>query len=108
MAINIQEILKQLKTGIGDLAKSTLKNYSEQAIKDAETLLSNMEADLKTWTAQLERGDLSTADFKDLVLGQKDLIKMVSLKQAGLAQIQIDQFKKGVLDLVVNTLSALV
>ena len=39
---------------------------------------------------------------RGLVRGQKDLAQMKALKQAGLAQVSIDTFTNGVLDIVIN------
>ena len=69
-------------------------------------MLDSVKEDLKKWTMALVNGDISEADFKDLLLGQKDLIKMVALKQKGLALIQADKFKSAVFDLIVNTIVA--
>ncbi len=103
MAPNIQDILKQLEQGITNIAQSSLKNYLSQAQVDGKSFLVAIQDDLTNWTNLLATGQLSANDFKDLVLGQKDLMQMVALTQAGVAAIQLDQFKQEVFGLVINT-----
>lgn len=103
MAVDINALLKQLETGIAGIAETSLKNYVAQANQDGKAFLNAMEDDLKQWSLELANETLNTADFKDLVLGQQDVLQMAALKQAGLTQIQLDQFKQAVLDLVINT-----
>lgn len=106
MAINIQDILNQLKQGVSKLAQTSLKNYAGKAQTDGQAILTLMESDLKNWTSKLASGQLSTSDFKDLVLDQKDKFEAAALTQAGLTAIQADQFKQDVLNLIINTITA--
>lgn len=108
MDINFEEVFAQLKQGIEQLAKKNVKDYIKQANSDGQKILSMMEDDLKIWTAQLANQEMSKADFRDLVLGQKDTLKIVSLKEAGLAAVQADRFKQGVFELIINTLTSVI
>jgi predicted transcriptional regulator len=92
-----------LKAGIPDLAQQLGQQYLETALKDSNDFLTSQHADLDRWTAELAAGQLSPDDFADLVKGQADLAEMTLLKQAGLAQVQIDRFVNGVLGLVIDT-----
>ena len=58
--------------------------------------------DLERWVDELERNEIDKSDFESLVRGQKDLAQMKALKQVGLAQVSIDTFTNGVLDIVIN------
>lgn len=106
MPFNVEEVLKQLKTGISDLAQSSVKKYVAQATSDGQSMLTSMESDLKNWTSSLASGALTPDDFKDLVLGQKDLLKLSALTQAGIAVIEADKFKQAVLNLVISTITS--
>lgn len=108
MAINFKTVLATLKQGIADLAGSTLKQYIAAATADGQAILNELSDDLKTWTKQLASGAISKDDFSDLVLGQADEIKMIALKQAGLAEVAVDQFKSGVFNLIINTIVGLI
>lgn len=105
MPINFQDIFNSLKQGVSNLAETSLKNFIGQAKSDGQNILDSMKDNLQNWTTQLANGEISPADFKFLVLGQKDLLEMVALKQAGLLLVQIDEFRNGVLNLIVNTVT---
>ena len=107
-AINFQEIFKELKDEAVKLALSTFKEYKDAAKTDAVDLIESLKDNLENWTVQLAEGKLSKADFEFLVLAQKELIEMNALKQAGLALIKADEFKNGLLNLVVKTVVGLI
>jgi hypothetical protein len=108
MPIDFAKVLKALKKGIVDLAEKDLKDYITAATKDGKDVLNAMKDDLKRWTKLLADGDLTPDDFKDLVLGQKDNLELVALKQAGLAEITADQFKNDLFDMITNTVIGLI
>lgn len=105
MAINFDTIFSTLKDGVFDLAKNSLNDFVSQAQADGTSVLNSMKRNLQKWTTQLANKEMSVDDFSDLVLGQKDLLELVALKQAGLALIRIDQFRTDLLNLVVSTIT---
>ena len=94
--------LNVLKDEIKDLAEDTLKDHAEADINDSKDFLEKTKDDLKRWTEQLARGELSQSDFKYLLEGKKDLAEMYALQQAGLALVKVDQFRKSLCDLIVE------
>lgn len=94
--------ISSLEDGIKKLASETLGGYKDVAISDSKEFLEKTKADLKKWTEELARGELSQDDFKFLVAGKKDLAELHGLKQAGLTLVKIESFKNGVIDIVVN------
>ena len=105
MSIEFGDIFEELKRGIAKLAASSLKKFLAQAKSDGQKMLDFMKQDLENWTIQLDNKEINADDFKFLVIGQKDLLEMAALKQAGLALVQIDGFKMSVLNLIINTLT---
>jgi hypothetical protein len=105
--IDFQKLFETLKNEVSALAISTFKKYEKEAEADSLKLLDKLKSNLKTWTQQLSDGKLSIKDFEFLILGQKELIEMIALKQAGLAAIQIDELKGNLLNLIFKTTSAL-
>lgn len=97
------EFKNSLEEGLKDLAGRTLKGFKDEALQDGKKFLKDTEDDLKRWTKLLASGDLSQEDFEWLVLSKKDLAELIALKQKGLAQVRIDRFRTGVVDLVINT-----
>lgn len=107
-AINFQEIFNGLKDEAVKLGLSTFNAYKNQAKTDAVSLLENLKENLENWTIQLAEGKLSKSDFEFLILGQKELIEMNALKQAGLALIKADEFKNSLLNLIAKTIIGLI
>jgi hypothetical protein len=101
--IDFPKILEQLKANLITLAQSTLTNYVSEAKTDAQNMIDSMKAKLERWTQLLAKGDLTVEDFEWLVYSQKDLIEMKALKEAGLAEIRIEQFKGSVINLIIDT-----
>jgi hypothetical protein len=101
--IDFSAIFQQLKTDLFNLAGVSFKDFVSEAKNDGQNLLESMKEKLERWTTLLAKGDLTIEDFEWLVNSQKDLAKMNALKEAGLTEIRIDQFKSSVLNLVVDS-----
>ena len=104
--MDVNAIIQTIETGIEGLAKTSLQNYLAQAKTDGQTMLSAVQGNLQGWANQLASNALSLDDFTFLVRGQQEVVEMAALTQAGVAAIQIDQFKQGVINLIVTTVSA--
>lgn len=102
---NFDDFLDTLKDEIVDLAKSHLDDARDEAIQDSEQFLEDSKEDLERWTRLLDEGRLSEKDFESLVKGQKDLAKMEALKEAGLAAVEVDRFRKSLFDRIIGAAS---
>lgn len=108
MPVDFDKIFNELKDEIKTLAKTTVKNYTKQAVADGQQFLQESEEKLRRWTLLLADKQLTTEDFEWLVMSQKDLAKMEALKQAGLALARIDAFRLSLLNLIIDTIFGLV
>ncbi len=108
MPIDFDNLFETLKTGVTEIAKKSIGNYLSQAQTDGHGLIEMMKTDIQKWTQQLANGTLSKDDFEYNLLGEKDGIAMNALKEAGFAEIAVDQFKKDILDLVKDTVFNLI
>lgn len=106
--IDFQQIFATLKSGVIDLAQKTGKEYADQATEDGKRILETMKEDLALWAQQLKNGQITPEELEFLLGTKEAVMKMVALKQAGLAQIQIDKFKDGLTSLITQTLSAVI
>ncbi|HXS37227.1 MAG TPA: hypothetical protein VN721_11040 [Flavipsychrobacter sp.] len=106
--IDLQSLTNTLKQGVIDLAKKTLKDYEDQAKADGQQTIDSMKDELETWGEELKSGQIDSDDLKDLIAGQEDLFKMTALEEAGVAAIEIDKFKSGLIELVTNTLLSII
>lgn len=100
--MNLTPILETIEKQAAALAKKMFAQYAQQAVRDAKDYLDNAQLDLKRWTDELARREIDKDEFRSLIQGQKDLAQMHALKQAGLAQVQIDRFVDGLFDIVVS------
>ena len=102
MAIDTGKIVEDVVTKTKALAEEKFKQYTKQAVADVKGTLEKGEADLKRWTEQLATNKIDNEEFKSLVRGKLDVAEMRALKQAGLAEVQIQSFVNGVIDIVVE------
>jgi hypothetical protein len=100
--IDIDRILKSIEDQTKTLAENQFKQYTQQAVADVKDSLQKAKDDLRRWTEELVRGDIDRDEFESLVEGELDVNEMRALKQAGLAEAQIQSFIDGVIDIVVN------
>jgi hypothetical protein len=100
---NIDNILTQVEQQTSKLAQTLLAKFEAQGVADAKDFVESTKGDLANWTNALEAGELDKDDFESLVRGETDLAEMRSLKEAGLAQITIDTFTNGVVQILINT-----
>lgn len=105
MAIEVNSIINTIKTGITGIAQTSLKNYLPQVEADAQSIANVLQSNIEAWTTQLTSGAISADDLKDLILTDEDVLKVAALTQKGLAQIQLDQFKQQVANLIVTTIT---
>jgi hypothetical protein len=108
MKIDFENVLQTLTQGITGIAEKDLKDYVSAATADGQAILNGLKGDLENWMNELAAGLMSKSDFADLVLGQKDEVELVALKQAGLAEIAVDQFKLDMCNLITSTITALI
>jgi hypothetical protein len=100
--VNIDNVLKSIEEQSRSLVEKLFKQYSQQAFTDLSDFLRKSSADLERWIQELARGEIDKDEFRSLAQGQLDVADMRALKQAGLAQVRIDIFTSGVLDIVVG------
>lgn len=106
--INFDQLFEDLKSGAESVAKNSLQAYVDQAKKDGQEALSSMKANLQRWAAEVETGVLTKDDLKFLLQEETALDEMNALKQAGLAEVQIDKFKNGLINMILGTLTSVV
>jgi len=97
------DFLKEIVSGSKDLAKGALKDLAAQVKNDTQDFINQAKNDLRDWTRELAAGELSKAEFTDLVKGQADLAELHALTEAGIALTRLDRFRDALVQLVVNT-----
>jgi hypothetical protein len=102
--IDFADIFNQLKSDTANFAQTSLKSYVDDAKSDCQNFLESVKDKLEKWTGLLANGSLAKEDFEWLVYSQKELAEMNALKQAGLAEISIDQFRGGLINLIIDSI----
>ncbi len=99
---DIDKIIQSAEQGIAHLAETTFTTYKTQAIADGNAFLQAAKADLQNYTDQLEQGQITADQFRDLMQDEGDLAKMDALKEAGLAHAAFDSFINGVISIIIT------
>jgi hypothetical protein len=97
-----QAAINQIGKDIATLAKTLFKKYAQQAETDGNAFWMKTKQEVEKWLQQLENKAISKKNFQSLVRGESNLAEMEALKQAGLAQVSIDTFIQGVIDIIIN------
>jgi hypothetical protein len=105
---DFDSLFNTIKDGTADLAKETFKGYKEDALEDARAFLEKIKNDAKRWANLAASGDLTADELVYLMKGKEALLEMVALKRAGLALVQLDKFKSGLINIVVDGIFKLI
>ena len=100
--VNVDNILKSIEEQSRRLVEKLFKQYLQEAVVDVRDFLQRSTVNLERWAQELAHRSIDKAEFKSLVRGQLDVAEMRALKQAGLAQVKIEIFTNGLLDIVVS------
>ena len=101
---DLEQIWESVRNSVIELAKSTFADLKNEAVKDVTDFLDKTKADVVTWTQQFSKQELTEAEFKSLISGQKDLAEMQLLHEAGVALIKIDKFKRTLFNTIISTI----
>ena len=107
MPANFEDVFNDLKQGVAALARETITSYAAQAATEGRQILVKMKDKLKRWSKEYAAGNLNDADLQFLMASEKELMEMKALQQLGIAKIQLDKFKNGMINLVVKAIGSL-
>ncbi len=71
-------------------------------MSDAQAFRTKAEQQLAEWVTELAKNEITQKNLQSLVRGERDLAEMAALKQAGLAQVALDTFTNGFMEIVLN------
>jgi hypothetical protein len=104
--MNFDAILQSIEGQTKALAQKLLKGYTDQALSDVKGFAQDSKANLERWTQEVLQKQMTADDYESLVKGELDVAEMRALKQAGLAQVQIDTFTSGFLEILTSAVVA--
>lgn len=97
---NIDSILDELKEGALNAAKEAGTKFLETAGHDALNFVQAALPALARYADLLLAKQITEDEFTHLVLGLRDLAEMNGLTAAGLAAIEVDKTRNGILKVV--------
>ena len=93
----------RIEKDISDLAKRLFKDFVNQAKGDGKQFVDDNKDAFVRRTEQFKNGEISETNYKNGLLNLLALAKMERLKQEGLAQVAIDKFTGGVIDILIDS-----
>ncbi|MEM6656640.1 MAG: hypothetical protein AAF625_01020 [Pseudomonadota bacterium] len=99
---------KAVKDGAGELADNLFQNWRNEAKEDAEDFIELSKSKLPKWTEALALGHINKAEFDLLVRSLEALAHLNALKAKGLAKQKLEQFRVGLISLVIKSAIAAV
>lgn len=91
-----------IETQTVKLAETLLRGYAAQASSDARAFQARAQQQIAEWLEELRNNEITEKNFASLLRGERDLAEMIALKQAGLAQVALDTFTNGFIEIVLN------
>jgi len=100
---DIENAVDGILTSLTRSAKSRFKDRYEAARKELEKFKERMKSDLVRYTEALADGELTKAQFKQLIGDNLRLAEMKGLTQAGITAAEVDKYKVAALKKIVST-----
>lgn len=97
------DFLAAAKANLSALGQDSFEGYSDQVKAMAQAALDKAKVNLALWTSQLAAGQLSEAEFKNLVQGETDLTEIAGYTAAGISQAEAQRLRDAVTVTVINT-----
>ncbi len=103
--MDFDQIKNDIFGQVAALAKTILGDRKDEIVNETKAFLEESEAEIKAWTEAFVSLKIPKNEYEMLVKTRIDLLKMKALTQAGMTLIQLDNFRQGVLDIVVKAAS---
>lgn len=81
-----------------------MSEYYEESKEAIEKALEASKGKISEWSKKLITGEINPEFFKLLLMSEKDLLALEVLKQAGIQQIKLNNFKDKLIGLLVDEL----
>ncbi|PYJ78858.1 MAG: hypothetical protein DME69_07065 [Verrucomicrobia bacterium] len=90
----------QIEKDVATLATNLFEEFAKQGIKDGKAFLTETQDDLVSLAQDRAAGAITELEYQNGLREVRVLAKMEAIKQAGLAQVTIDKFTNGIIDIV--------
>jgi hypothetical protein len=106
--MDIEALIKLLKDELLKVLGESYADYKTETKKDVASFLALSKVKLERWTALLQAGDLTPADYEWLLQSQKDVLVLNALNQAGVSKLRLGHLKNKIIKTIVNTVITVV
>lgn len=100
---DFDKVFNDIKNQVGAEAQTDLKQFSDQGKQDAQTFLDQSRDRLEKWMQLLADKQIDEDEFGWLVESQKAVAQMAALQKANAGNMQIEQFRDAVFQIIVKT-----
>jgi transcriptional regulator with PAS, ATPase and Fis domain len=100
---DFNKIFDNIKDQVGAEAQTDLKEFSDQGKQDAQAFLDQSRERLEKWMQLLADKQIDEDEFGWLVESQKAAAQMAALQKANAGNMQIEQFRDSVFQIIVKT-----
>ena len=97
------DFIDGVKGGLTPLVKDFAGGLKQDALDDMKAFLEDQAAQLKDWTASLAKQEMSRDEFEVLLRGSASLLKLRTLRVAGVQLARLQRLRNAFIDLVLNT-----
>ncbi|MEI6892639.1 MAG: hypothetical protein V5783_10760 [Pontiella sp.] len=104
----MQDLVKDIFKRCELAAKDLVKEEAEEFLKEGKAFGETISGDLVKWTAAYQAGKIDESGLKRLMKRKRTTLKVRGLKQAGIAEIRLEQLQNQMLEIVVSSISAAV
>jgi hypothetical protein len=97
-----EKFIVQVSEGVKGLCVGSLGNYKNALAKDMQRFLEKSKHYFEQWTQQVLEGKLTKEDFEMLVNRQMAGAEFITIKQTGMAKIELDKLSSSIIKTVID------
>jgi hypothetical protein len=101
--MNWDSVLQEFKSQVTDFATHEFNEYKDALISDSAIFIEGTKTKVVEWTNLLAAGKMDQDEFKSLIKGLEDSLKLEALKKAGQAQIKAYEIKEGITNILISS-----
>jgi len=102
--LDLKQIYLELELQIKRLNQSNLTVYRDDAREDAQQVIRELNREIDLWVGWLNERRIACYDLENLLIAQRENIKLDRLKEKGVDQIELELFKNDILRLIAKAI----
>lgn len=102
--LDLKQIYLELELQIKRLNQSNMTVYHDDARDDAQQVIRELNKEIDLWVSWLNERRIACYDLENLLIAQRENIKLDRLKEKGVDQIELELFKNDILRLIARAI----